>query len=119
MGRNESKLINKSTLPYIKDIYDHVIQLIDSVETFRDISATMLDIYLSSLSNKMNQVMKRLTLLNCIFMPLTVVAGIGGMSEWSMMTGSNNWPVAYPLFVLGLGIIGFITYKIFKWKGWT
>ncbi len=117
--RNDLKLIDKETLPYIRDVYDHIIQLIDSIETFRDISATILDIYLSSLSNKLNSVMKRLTLINCIFMPLTVIAGIGGMSEWSMITGVKNWSVAYPLFVAGLAIIGFVTYRIFKWKGWA
>jgi magnesium transporter len=119
MSKNESKLINKSTLPYIRDIYDHVIQLIDSVETFRDMSATILDIYLSSLSNRLNIVMKRLTLVNCIFMPLTIISGIGGMSEWSMITGPQNWPITYPLFFLGLTVIGFVTYRIFKLKGWT
>jgi magnesium transporter len=119
LGRNDSGLIDKNTLPYMRDIYDHVIQLIDSVETYRDISATILDIYLSSQSNRLNLVMKRLTLINCIFMPLTVIAGIGGMSEWSMMTGSDNWRISYPLFFAGLLAISFITYRIFKWKGWT
>jgi magnesium transporter len=119
LNRTETKLIKKPIQPYIKDLYDHVIQLIDSIETYRDIIASILEIYLSSISNGINKVMKRLTLINCVFMPLTFFAGIGGMSEWSMMTGSGNWKIAYPAFILCMGIIGFITYKIFKWNGWT
>ena len=58
--------------------------------------------------------MKRLTLIATICMPLTLIAGIGGMSEWSMMTGPENWRVTYPLFFLGMGILALITYFIIK-----
>lgn len=117
-NRSESGIIEQQTQVYIKDLYDHVIQLIDSIETFRDILSSILDIYLSSVNNKMNIIMKRLTLITTIFMPLTVIAGVFGMSEWSMMTGSQNWMISYPLFFIGLGIIGLITFLIFKKKGW-
>ena len=118
-NRSESEIVQSTTQVYIRDLYDHVIQIIDSIETFRDIIASILEIYLSSISNKMTVVMKRLTLITTIFMPLSILAGIGGMSEWSMMTGQQNWVISYPLFFLGLLILGFITYFIFKRKGWT
>jgi len=118
-NRNESEHVQSTTQIYVRDLYDHVIQLIDSIETFRDITASILEIYLSSISNKMNVIMKRLTLITTIFMPLTIVAGIGGMSEWSMITGPDHWMISYPLFLLGLVIIGFISFLIFKKKGWT
>jgi magnesium transporter len=118
-NRNESEIIQPHTLVYIRDLYDHVIQLIDSIETFRDIVASILEIYLSSISNKLNVVMKRLTLITTIFMPLTLLASIGGMSEWSMMTGSQNWQITYPIFLVGLAVMGYATYLILKWKGWS
>ncbi|NIV44213.1 magnesium and cobalt transport protein CorA, partial [Candidatus Bathyarchaeota archaeon] len=73
-------LINKSTSIYLRDLYDHTIQVIDSIETFRDVLSGMLDIYLSSVSNRMNEVMKVLTIIATIFIPLTLIAGIYGMN---------------------------------------
>jgi magnesium transporter len=79
-ARSESKLINEQTKIFIRDIYDHTIQVIDTIETFRDILSGMLDMYLSSLSNKMNEVMKVLTIFAAIFIPLTFIAGVYGMN---------------------------------------
>ncbi|TRO45591.1 magnesium/cobalt transporter CorA, partial [Candidatus Bathyarchaeota archaeon] len=79
LERSESPLINKSTFVYLRDVYDHTIQIMDAVETFRDMLSGMLDIYLSSVSNRMNEVMKVLTVIATIFIPLTFVAGIYGM----------------------------------------
>ncbi|NVM26400.1 MAG: magnesium/cobalt transporter CorA [Desulfobacterales bacterium] len=72
LERGESSLINESTGIYLRDVYDHTIQVIDTIETFRDMVSGMLDIYLSSISNKMNEVMKVLTIIATIFIPLTV-----------------------------------------------
>ena len=69
-------------------------------------------------SDKLSSVMKRLTVITTIFMPLTMLTGIGGMSEWSMMTGPDNWPISYLLFLVGLIGLGVGTYYIFKWKDW-
>jgi len=110
LERGESSLINESTGIYLRDVYDHTIQVIDTIETFRDMVSGMLDIYLSSISNKMNEVMKVLTIIATIFIPLTFVAGIYGMNfkyipelEWhwgyfavlSLMVLTVSWMVLY------------------------
>jgi len=66
---------------YLRDVYDHTIQIIDTIEGFRDIVGGMLDIYLSSIGNRTNKIVRHLTLINTIFMPLDPAAGIGGMSS--------------------------------------
>jgi magnesium transporter len=78
--QRERDLVRESTGVYLRDLYDHAIQVLDTVESYRDILAGMLDIYLSSVSNKMNEVMKVLTVIATIFIPLTFVAGIYGMN---------------------------------------
>jgi len=80
LERVESPLIRESTHIYLRDVYDHTIQVIDTLETLRDMVSGMLDIYLSSLSYKMNEIMKVLTLIATIFIPLTFVAGVYGMN---------------------------------------
>lgn len=80
LERSDSLLVSESTEIYFKDIFDHVIAIIDSVETFRDMLSGMLDIYLSTVSNRLNEVMKVLTIIATIFMPLTFIAGIYGMN---------------------------------------
>ena len=80
LRRAESPLITEPTKIYLNDLYDHTIQVIDTVETFRDMLSGMLDIYLSSISNKMNEVMKVLTIIATIFIPLTFLAGINVMN---------------------------------------
>jgi magnesium transporter len=80
LERGESPLIHKSTRIYLRDVYDHTIQVIDTLETYRDMLSGMHDTYLSSLSNRMNEVMKVLTIIATIFIPLTFVAGIYGMN---------------------------------------
>ena len=78
--RSESKIIQKTTEIYLRDVYDHTIQVIDTVETYQDMISGMLDVYLSSISNRMNEVMKVLTIFAAIFIPLTFVAGIYRMN---------------------------------------
>ena len=80
LERGESPLIHESIGIYLRDVYDHTIQVIDTVESFRDMISGMLDIYLSSISNRMNEVMKVLTIFAAIFIPLTFVVGIYGMN---------------------------------------
>jgi magnesium transporter len=80
LERSESRLIHKSTRIYLRDIYDHTIQVIDTLETYRDMLSGMHDTYLSSISNRMNEVMKVLTIIATIFIPLTFIAGIYGMN---------------------------------------
>ncbi len=78
--RCESKLIKKATRLFLRDLYDHTIRVIDTVETFRDLLSGMMDIYLSSVSNRMNEVMKVLTIISTIFVPVTFIAGVYGMN---------------------------------------
>ncbi|MFH1314252.1 MAG: magnesium/cobalt transporter CorA [Candidatus Eisenbacteria bacterium] len=80
MQRSESRLVADTTQIYLRDVYDHTIQVIDTVESFRDMVSGMLDTYLSSVSNRMNEVMKVLTIIATIFIPITFIAGIYGMN---------------------------------------
>ncbi|HEX7401161.1 MAG TPA: magnesium/cobalt transporter CorA [candidate division Zixibacteria bacterium] len=100
--REETPLIKDTTRIYLRDVYDHTIQVIDSVETFRDMLSGMLDIYLSSISNRMNQVMKVLTIIATIFIPLTFLAGVYGMNFENMP--ELKWRVGY-FMVLGIMVI--------------
>jgi len=114
--RKESSFVQKTTHIYLKDVYDHTIQIIDTAETFRDLIAGMLDIYLSSISNKMNNVMKVLTIIATIFIPLTFVAGIYGMNFKYMP--ELEWRWSYPII---WGIMLFVTASMvcyFKRKDW-
>ncbi|MBN1139548.1 MAG: magnesium/cobalt transporter CorA [Anaerolineae bacterium] len=95
LERSESPLIDDATRWYLRDVYDHTIQVIDAVEAFRDTLSGMLDIYLSSVSNRMNQVMKVLTIIATVFIPLTFIAGVYGMNFRYMP--ELNWPWGYPL----------------------
>ena len=75
---------------------------------------SMLNNQMTKASNETNMAVRRLTVITTIFMPLTLLAGIGGMSEWSMMTGPENWRIAYPAFLLALAVIGFGNYYLLK-----
>jgi magnesium transporter len=116
LERSESKLIAESTKIYLRDVYDHTIQVIDALETFRDMVSGMIDIYLSGLSYKMNEIMKVLTLIATIFIPLTFVVGLYGMNFRNMP--EIEWEYGYytVLVVMALMVIGMLTY--FRKKKW-
>lgn len=116
LERCESSLIHESTGAYLRDVYDHTIQIIDTVESFRDMISGMLDIYLSSISNKMNEVMKVLTIFASIFIPLTFVAGIYGMNFEFMPELKWHWGYFGILGVMALVGISLVVY--FKRKKW-
>ena len=88
--RDPNPLISDETRVYLRDCYDHVVQLLDMVETYRELGADPMDVYLSSVSNRLNSVMKVLTIIATIFMPLSFIAGVWGMnfstarSPWNM-----------------------------------
>ncbi|MCL7475311.1 MAG: magnesium/cobalt transporter CorA [ANME-2 cluster archaeon] len=116
LERGESTLIQDSTAIYLRDVYDHTIQVIDTIETFRDMLSGMLDIYLSSVSNRMNEVMKVLTIIATIFIPLTFFAGVYGMNfEYMPELG---WQWSYPLLWLVFIGTGFSMLLFFKRKRW-
>jgi len=116
LERGESPLIKETTGIYLRDVYDHTIQVIDTVETFRDVLSGMLDMYLSSISNRMNEVMKVLTIIATIFIPLTLIAGIYGMNFKYMPELENI--LGYPLVLVGMLIIGIIMLMYFKKRRW-
>lgn len=116
MERGESSLFEQSTIIYLRDIHDHTIQVIDTIETYRDMVSGMLDIYLSSMSNRMNEVMKVLTIIATIFIPLTFIAGIYGMNFEFMP--ELKWRWGYPLiwFIMLIVALGMLFY--FYRKKW-
>jgi magnesium transporter len=116
MERSESPLINKSTFVYLRDVYDHTIQVMDAVETFRDMLSGMLDIYLSSVSNRMNEVMKVLTVIATIFIPLTFVAGIYGMNFKYMPELDQAW--SYPAILILMLVVALVMVVYFRRKKW-
>lgn len=116
LERDESELIGEFTSIYLRDIYDHTIQIIDTVETFRDMVSGMMDIYLSSVSNRMNEVMKVLTIISTVFIPLSFIVGLYGMNFHYMP--ELNWKWGYPLVwlvIVGV-VVGMLVY--FRRKKW-
>jgi len=116
LERGEFSLMRDSTRIYIRDIYDHVIQVIDTVETFRDMLSGMLDIYLSSMSNKLNEIMKILTIISTIFIPITFIASIYGMNFGFMPEIAWKWGYLVVWAVIIIIIIMMVIY--FKRKKW-
>jgi len=114
--REESIFVSKETHVYLRDLYDHAVQVIEAIETYRDVLSGMVDLYLSSVSNKMNAIMKVLTIISTIFIPLTFLAGVYGMNFRFMP--ELNWKYGYLLVVsiMALAVVGMLRY--FKKKGW-
>jgi magnesium transporter len=120
--RKDCPFIPEKAIYHYRDIYDHLAKFFELTESYREIVTSLMDMYLSMLNNQMtkaanqtNKAVRRLTFITTIFMPLTLLAGIGGMSEWSMMTGPHNWKIAYPAFLLAMAVIGFANYCVLKW----
>lgn len=116
LQRHDSKLISDATAIYLRDLYDHTIQVVDTLETLRDMLSGMLDIYLSSVSNRLNGVMKVLTIIATIFMPLTFLAGVYGMNFKHMP--ELEWPWGYPLVLLLMLCIAGAMMLYFRNKKW-
>ncbi|MCX7878724.1 MAG: magnesium/cobalt transporter CorA [Ignavibacteria bacterium] len=117
LERNTKGLISAHTLPYYRDLYDHTINVLDTMETYREMLTSMIDIYLSSFSNKLNETMKYLALISTIFIPMTFIASIYGMNFQYMP--ELEWLLGYP-FALGLMFLVGITFLIiFKKKKWV
>ena len=114
--RDDSPLISADVTVYLRDVYDHTIQVIDAIETFRDMISGMMDMYMSSVSNKMNEVMKVLTIIATIFIPMTFLAGIYGMNFKFMP--ELEWPWAYPLLWMVMIAVFLSMMAYFKRKRW-
>ncbi len=120
MERSETELIKPTTDIYLRDVHDHTIRVIDTVETYRDLLSGMMDIYLSSVSNKMNEVMKVLTIITTIFVPVTFVAGVYGMNFEFMpeihTVWGHAWGYTFAWVVMLIMMISMVIY--FKRKKW-
>ena len=120
--RIESPLIQDNTQVYLRDCHDHVFQLMDIIETYREMTSGILDIYLSSLSNRLNEVMKVLTIIATIFIPLSFVASLYGMnfntmtSPWNMPELNTRFGYPFVLLIMLITAAGLIYF--FKRKGW-
>lgn len=116
LRRDESPLMTDQMKPYLADLYGHTIQVIETMETLRDVLAAMLETYLSVLNNRMNEVMKMLTVIATIFIPLTFIVGLYGMNFKHMP--ELYWPWAYPAVLAGMAtiVVGMVLY--FKRKKW-
>ena len=114
--RNQSSLMKESTTLYIRDLYGHIVQLVDTMEAYRDMISGMLDTYISMESNRMNEVMKTLTIMASIFIPLTFIAGIYGMNFENMPELHSRW--AYPSVIAIMLIVAGVMIYYFKKKKW-
>jgi magnesium transporter len=114
--KEESPLIEERTRFFLRDIYDHAVHVIETTETFREMASEMIDVYLSSVSNKMNEVMKVLTIIATIFIPLTYLVGIYGMNFKYMP--ELEWSYGYPLLwmiMLGVALTMLVAFRRKKW----
>jgi len=116
LERRESSLVSEPVTIYLRDVYDHTIQAIDAVEAYRDILAGLLDVYLSSISNRLNEIMKFLTIIGTIFLPLSFIAGLYGMNFKNMP--ELGWEWGYPACLLLMSAISVGMLFFFKRRKW-
>jgi len=114
--RDESRLFTDNTKLFLRDAYDHAVQVIDNVETMRDLTASLIDLYLSSISNRMNEVMKMLTLIATLFIPLTFIVGVYGMNFEFMPELHYQWGYPAVWGVMLAVTVGLLIY--FKKRSW-
>ncbi len=117
LQKTESELVKTPTMPFIRDIYDHVIQIIDTTETLRETASGLLEIYLSTINNRMSSVMQVLTIIATLFIPLTFIAGIYGMNFEYMPELACKWSYPIGFWVIVVGVIGTML-AYFKKKKW-
>ena len=116
LQRGESRLIKKSTEIYLKDVYDHTVRVMETIETFRDMISGMIDVYLSSVSNKLNEIMKVLTTISTIFIPLTFLVGVYGMNFHYIPELNWKWSYFVLWFIMvSVGVLMFVNFKKRKW----
>jgi magnesium transporter len=114
--RQERTGITAETRLYLNDCYDHTVQVMDLLENYRDITSSLVEIYLSSISNRLNEVMKVLTIITTIFIPLSFIAGVYGMNFDDMPETHSRW--GYPATLLVMAVVAFGLVLWFRRKGW-
>jgi magnesium transporter len=116
MLRGESSLLKDYVVVFLQDVYDHVVQVIDTVETYRDLLSGIMEIYMSGVSNRMNEIMKVLTIIATLFIPLTFLAGVYGMNFRYMP--ELEWQFSYPVFWIVALVVFFLMLVWFRHKRW-
>jgi magnesium transporter len=120
--RDEIPHINAETRLYLRDCYDHCVRIIDLVETYREVCSDLMDLYLSSISNRMNEIMKVLTIISTLFIPLTFIVGVYGMNFDNHASPLNmpelTWYYGYPLCLAVMAVIAIGQLFFFRRKGW-
>ena len=116
LQRGESPIFKKKTMVFLRNVYDHTIQVLDIVETYRDLLSGLTDLYMSSLSQKMNEVMQFLTIIGTIFIPLTFIAGVYGMNFEIMP--ELRWRYGYPIMMGLMAVMAFVLLIYFRRKKW-
>ncbi|MBF1989267.1 magnesium/cobalt transporter CorA [Fischerella thermalis] len=120
--QDDNEIISNEVRVYLRDCYDHAVQVIDMVETYRELASGLMDVYLSAVSNRMNEIMKLLTVISAIFIPLTFIAGVYGMNFNTEKSPYNmpelNWYWGYPACLAVMAVIAGILLYIFWRKGW-
>ncbi|MDQ1318166.1 MAG: magnesium transporter [Candidatus Poribacteria bacterium] len=116
LERGESEVFSANTILYLRDVHDHTVQLIDTIDSLREVVSDMTNVHLSNISNRLNEIMKVLTIISTIFMPLTFLAGIYGMNFVHMP--ELKWILGYPILLLIMISIGISMVIYFKRKKW-
>lgn len=116
MTSRDFPLVTSGTLPYLRDVYDHLIRLSDMLDSYRDILTGALDVHLSAVSNRLNEIMKRLTLVATIFMPLTFITGFWGMNFAGLPVGSRIWMWGSLLFMAVVSMVMIIIFQTRKYR---
>jgi len=114
--REDNMQISKEAIPYYRDLYDHIMQVLDTIDSYRELVASLVDVHLSTISNRMNQVMKTLTIFSAVFMPLTFIVGVYGMNFEFMPELKEPYGYYYVWGLMVAVTIGMIFY--FKTKKW-
>ena len=114
--REDNPLVSRKTIPYYRDLYDHVMQVIDTIDSYRELLASLADVHLSTISNRMNSVMKTLTIFSAIFMPLTFIVGVYGMNFHYLPELSYHNGYFYVWGLMSVVTVGMVFY--FRWKKW-
>lgn len=114
LAEHVNDLHEKKLNVYFNSLKVKLSRIINTINTLTEKNDSLMSAYNIFTGIKNNKSVTRLTFVNAIFMPLTLIAGIGGMSEWSMMTGSENWRIAYPMFLLLCVVLGFVTFLILR-----
>lgn len=120
--RDSESLLAQETATHMRDCYDHTVQVIDFIETYRELAADLMDVYLSSLSNKMNEVMRVLTIITTVFVPPTFIAGIYGMNFKPEVSKYNmpelTWKYGYEYALSLMAGLAILTIGMLWWRGW-